>query len=90
MKKSTPITKKKPVMRVFLLICLSLFVFGLIMTINQAAQAAESSSPDMNLLEIYREKKFKGAQDEEELKILTDLQTSNSKKKKSQEAEEGF
>ena len=89
MKKSTPITKKKPVMRAFLLICLSLFVFGLIMTINQAAQAADSST-DMNLLEIYHDKKYKGAQDEEELKVLTDLQTSSSKKKKSQEAEEGF
>lgn len=88
MKKSTSITKKKPIVRAVLLVCLSLFVFGLVMTIHQAAQAADSS--DFNLLEIYREKKYKGALDEEELKVLADIQTSDSKKKKSQEAEEGF
>lgn len=87
MKKSTPITKKKPIVRAVLLICLSLFVFGLIMTLNQAAQAADS---DMQLLEIYREKQYKGALDEEELKVLANIQTSDSKKKKSQESEEGF
>lgn len=87
MKKSTSITKKKPLMRAVLLICLSLFVFGLVMTIHQAVQAADS---DMQLLEVYREKKYKGALDEEELKVLTDIQTSDSNKKKSQEAEEGF
>ena len=87
MKKSTSISKKKPLMRVVLFVCLSLFVFGLVMTIHQAAQAADS---DMQLLEIYREKKYKGALDEEELKVLADMQTSDSKNKKSQEAEEGF
>ena len=75
-------------MRVVLLLCLSLFVFGLVMTIHQAAEAADSS--DFQILELYRDKKYKGAQDEEELKILVDLQTSNSAKKKSQEAGEGF
>ena len=86
MKKSSSISKKKPVMRAVLFLCLSLFVFGLVMTIHQAVQAAESSE----LLEIYRDKKYKGALDEEELKVQVDLQTSNSAKKKSQEAEEGF
>lgn len=88
MKKSTSITKKKPLMRAILLVCLSLFAFGLVMTIHQAAQAADA--PDMQLLELYREKKYKGALDEEELKVLTDIQTSDAKKKKSQEASEGF
>lgn len=96
MKKSSSFTKKKPVMRVVLLLCLSLFVFGLVMTIHQAAEAADrgvaasDNSSEFQLLEIYRDKKYKGAQDEEELKILVDLQTSNSAKKKSQEAGEGF
>lgn len=88
MKKSSSISKKKPLMRVVLFICLSLFVLGLVMTIHQAAQAADST--DFQLLETYREKKYKGALDEEELKVLADLQTSDSKKKKSQESEEGF
>ena len=64
------------------------------MTIHQAAQAADrdvaATIETSELLEIYRDKKYKGAQDEEELKILVDLQTSDSKKKKSQESEEGF
>lgn len=88
MKKSSSISKKKPVMRAVLFICLSLFVLGLVMTIHQAAQAADST--EFQLLENYREKKYKGALDEEELKVSTDLQTSDSKKKKSQESEEGF
>jgi len=87
-KKSSSFSKKKPVMRVVLILCLSLFVFGLVMTIHQAAQAADNS--DFQLLETYRDKKYKGALDEEELKVLVDLQTSDSKKKKSQESEEGF
>lgn len=90
MKKSTSISKKKPLIRVVLLVCLSLFVFGLVMTIHQAVQAAQSDNSDLQLLEIYREKKYKGALDEEELKVLADIQTSDSKKKKSQESEEGF
>lgn len=88
MKKSSSISKKKPIVRAVLFICLSLFVLGLVMTIHQAAQAADST--DFQLLETYREKKYKGALDEEELKVLADLQTSDSKKKKSQESEEGF
>lgn len=94
MKKSSSFSKKKPVMRVVLILCLSLFVFGLVMTIHQATQAADrdvaATTETSELLEIYRDKKYKGAQDEEELKILVDLQTSDSKKKKSQESEEGF
>ncbi|AZZ35893.1 hypothetical protein CIK05_03480 [Bdellovibrio sp. qaytius] len=102
MKKSSSISKKKPVMRAVLILCLSLFVFGLVMTIHQAVQAAEgdegssisrdvaSTAESSELLEMYREKKYKGAQDEEELKVSADLQTSSSAKKKSQEAEEGF
>lgn len=86
MKKSSSITKKKPVMRAVLFLCLSLFVFGLVMTIHQAVQASDSAE----LLETYREKKYKGALDEEELKVSVDLQTSDSKKKKSLESEEGF
>ena len=83
-------------MRVVLFICLSLFAFGLVMTIHQAAQAedrgiaAATDGADMQLLEIYREKKYKGALDEEELKVLADIQTSDAKKKKSKEADEGF
>ncbi len=83
-------------MRAVLFICLSLFVLGLVMTIHQAAQAADrgiaasGDSTEFQLLDMYREKKYKGALDEEELKVLTDLQTSDSKKKKSQESEEGF
>lgn len=73
-------------MRVALILCLSLFVFALVMTIHQGAAAADSSE----LLEMYRDKKYKGALDEEELKVVADLQTSDSKKKKSQESEEGF
>lgn len=87
MKKASKISQKKPVLRAVLILCLSLFVFGLLMTIHQAAGAADS---EMSLLDIYREKKFKGALDEEQLKVQTDLQTSEAKKKKSQEAEEGF
>lgn len=96
MKKSTSITKKKPLMRAVLIVCLSLFAFGLVMTIHQAVQAAERDGAaqldmtDLQLLEIYREKKYTGALDEEELKVIADIQTSNSKKKKSQESEEGF
>ncbi|MES2801747.1 MAG: hypothetical protein V4654_04600 [Bdellovibrionota bacterium] len=90
MKKSSSISKKKPIMRAVLILCLSLFVLGLVMTIHQAANAASSDSSEFQLLETYREKKYKGALDEEELKVLADLQTSDSKKKKSQESEEGF
>lgn len=86
MKKSSSITKKKPIVRAVLIICLSLFAFGIVMTLRQAANAAEGSE----LLETYREKKFKGALDEEELRVIANLQTSDSKKQKSQEAEEGF
>lgn len=83
-------------MRAVLLLCLSLFVFGLVMTIQQAAHAenrgvaGDNENVDMQLLEIYREKKYKGALDEEELKVQADLQTSEAKKKKSKEADEGF
>lgn len=94
MKKSTSISKKKPLMRAVLIVCLSLFVFGLVMTIQQAAQAATSTTSsdgyDLQLLEIYREKKYVGALDEEELKVQADIQTSDARKKKSKEAEEGF
>jgi uncharacterized membrane protein len=90
MKKTSSLSKKKPVMRAFLLLCLSLFALGLVMTIHQAAQAASSDLTDYQLLETYREKKYKGALDEEELKVIADLQTSESKKKKSLESEEGF
>lgn len=86
MKKSSKISQKKPLLRAVLILCLSLFVFGLVMTIHQAAGADD----EISLLEVYREKKFKGALDEEELKVLSDLQSSASSKKKSQEATEGF
>lgn len=90
MKKTTSIRKKKSLMRVVLLFCVSLFVFGLVMTIHQAAQAEDIDLQSQKLLEVYREKKYIGALDEDELKVLATIQTSNDAKKKSQEAEEGF
>lgn len=81
------IKKNKSAIRVFLIICLSLFVFGLVMSFHQVAAA---DSEQASLLEIYREKKYKGAADEEDLKVQTNIQTSDSAKKKSAEADEGF
>lgn len=94
---------QKSLVRVFLFVCLSLFVFGVVITFNQTAKAADSKKTVDNeeiqaqtaqLLETFHEKKYIGALDEEELKVQTDLQTSaseaNKKKKSKEEAGEGF
>ncbi|MFN3454075.1 MAG: hypothetical protein ACK41T_03890 [Pseudobdellovibrio sp.] len=88
-KKSNRFNQKKSVIRVFLFICLALFVFGVFVTVSQSSFA--QSSQQQQLGETYRDKKYKGAQDEEELKVQKNIQTSESnKKKKSNEADEGF
>lgn len=65
-------------------------VIVLVMVIVMVAQPTwADADQEYNLLDIYREKKYVGADDEGELKVLPNVITSENLKKKSAE-NEGF
>ena len=85
-KKALKISQKKNVVRFFLLICFGLVVAMTVMVFSSKSFADE----DLTYQEKAREKKYVGGADESELKVLAVLPTANSKKVKTEEADEGF
>ena len=86
-KKALKVSQRKHILRAVLVVCLSMFVFATIALFSQSASAAEL---DANYIEMVREKKFKGAADESELKVLTVLPAKKNKVEVSEESTEGF
>lgn len=85
-KKALKISQKKNVVRFFLLVC-----FGLITAMTVMVFSSKASAEDeLSYQEKAREKKYVGASDESELKVLAVLPSANSKKVKAEEADEGF
>lgn len=82
--------------------CVNFFRFVLILGLAMVGSSKAIAfygnndvSDDVSLLEIYREKKYKGALDEEDLKVLVLLPKANSSANRSEdkaleEADEGF
>lgn len=85
-KKALKISQKKSVIRFFLLVCFGLITAMTVMVFTSKASADE----DLSYQEKAREKKYIGGADESELKVLAVLPIANSKKVKTEEADEGF
>jgi len=81
---------KKFMFRVSLFLCLALIAFSFILSLSEKVQASTLIDGVESLIDLNKEKKYKGARDEEELKVLPTVQNSEFGRKKSQESTEGF
>ena len=86
-KRALKVSHNKSILRFMLGFCLSLVILVTFVLFTQQATAADSNS---NMIEIVKEKKYKGAADESELKILAVLPAKKNKVEVSEESTEGF
>jgi len=82
--------KNRQISKIALIICIGLISITLIMTLAEKAQASLFESSSDSLIDLAREKKYKGARDEEELKVLPTVQNSEYGRKRPPESNEGF
>ncbi|MFN3697096.1 MAG: hypothetical protein ACK4VO_06595 [Pseudobdellovibrio sp.] len=73
-----------------LLVCFVLLSITLLVSLSKTAQASLFESNSDSLIDLARERKYKGANDEEELKVLPVIQNSEYGRKRPPEFNEGF
>ena len=89
-KKSLKISQNKYIVRFVLGLVFTLSVLATLALFSPKTHAQSSQTLEENYLEIARQKKYIGGQDEEDLKVLEQLPNSKNKKQKTDEAGEGF
>lgn len=85
-KKALKISQKKNVIRLYLFICFGLVAAMVVMIFSSKSVAQDG----LSFQEKAREKKYLGGVDESDLKVLSVLPATVSKKIKTEEADEGF